>query len=58
LPSEKLNDKEMEKKFRNPDDADAYYNRSNAKFTLADYQGAIADYTKAIECDNTYIVSP
>ena len=29
--------------------ADAYYNRGNAKRKSEDYQGAIADYTEAIE---------
>ena len=33
----------------NPQDFDAYNNRSNAKFRSGDYQGAISDYTKAIE---------
>ena len=33
----------------NPQDANAYGNRGNAKMELKDYQGAIADYTKVIE---------
>jgi tetratricopeptide (TPR) repeat protein len=39
----------------NPKDVNAYHNRGNAKFMLSDYQGAIADFTKAIECDNNYM---
>ena len=33
----------------NPNNANAYINRGNAKKKLQDYKGAIADYTKAIE---------
>lgn len=33
----------------NPQDADAYYKRAEAKRTVHDADGAIADYTKAIE---------
>jgi tetratricopeptide (TPR) repeat protein len=32
----------------NPQDAEAYYNRGNAKSALGDLAGAIADYTQAI----------
>ena len=38
----------------NPQDADAYYNRGNAKEQLEDYQGAIDDYSKAIEINPQY----
>jgi tetratricopeptide (TPR) repeat protein len=34
-----------------PNNANAYYKRGNSKFDLKDYNGAIADYTKAIELD-------
>ena len=34
--------------------ADAYYNRAEAKYVLLDYQGAISDYTKAIEINPQY----
>ena len=33
----------------NPKDAEAYYNRGNAKYRLKQYKEAIADYDKAIE---------
>ena len=33
----------------------AYYNRGNAKGELKDYQGAIVDYTKAIEINPQYV---
>ena len=36
--------------------AEYYYNRGNAKYDLQDYDGAIADYTKAIELNPNYAV--
>ncbi len=38
----------------NPDDADAYYNRGNARFDLGDRTGAIEDYTQAIKINYNY----
>jgi tetratricopeptide (TPR) repeat protein len=38
----------------NPDDADAYYNRGNARFDLGDRAGAIEDYTQAIKINYNY----
>jgi len=35
----------------NPDNPVPYNKRGNIKFSLADYKGAIKDYTKAIELD-------
>ena len=35
----------------NPDYSAAFNNRGFAKYSLNDYDGAIADYTKAIELD-------
>ena len=35
--------------------AEEYFNQANAKDDLKDYKGAIADYTKAIELDPTYV---
>ena len=33
----------------NPNDAEAYFNRGNAKKAFLDHQGAILDFDKAIE---------
>ncbi|MEC4895018.1 MAG: tetratricopeptide repeat protein, partial [Oscillatoria sp. PMC 1050.18] len=33
----------------NPKDADAYYNRGNAKFDQGNLDGAIADYNQALQ---------
>jgi tetratricopeptide (TPR) repeat protein len=38
----------------NPDDADAYYSRGNARFDLGDRTGAIEDYTQAIKINYNY----
>ncbi|GAX40431.1 TPR repeat-containing protein [Tolypothrix sp. NIES-4075] len=38
----------------NPNDADAYYNRGNARFDLGDRAGAIEDYTQAIKINYNY----
>jgi tetratricopeptide (TPR) repeat protein len=38
----------------NPDDAEAYYNRGNARFDLGDRTGAIEDYTQAIKINYNY----
>ena len=40
----------------NPQDALGYYNRGFTKSQLKNYQGAIADYNKAIEIDPQYAV--
>lgn len=39
----------MFKKRNLPDDAEAYTNRGKAKFYEGDHDGAIADYSRAIE---------
>jgi tetratricopeptide (TPR) repeat protein len=38
----------------NPDDATAYNLRALSKMNLEDYEGAILDFTKAIELDSNY----
>ena len=38
----------------NPNDSDSYQNRGSSKCNLEDYQGAIADYTKAISINPNF----
>ena len=38
----------------NPNDANGYFRRGNAKYDLEDYKNAIIDYTKTISIDLKY----
>lgn len=40
-----------------PDDADAFYNRGNAKFAIDNKLGAISDYTQAISLNPNYAIA-
>lgn len=41
----------------NPKDAEAYFNRGNAKAALGNYQAAIPDYDEAIELDSQLVIA-